>query len=75
MPMGPKEARSTILSAEEEAVCVAFRKHMLLPLDDCLYALQESIPHLTRSGLHRLFQRHDISRLPDLKAEGAPRRS
>ena len=36
MPMGPKKPRSTVLSPEEEAVCVVFRKHMLLPLDDCL---------------------------------------
>ena len=27
---------------------VAFRRHTLLPLDDCLYALQPTIPHLTR---------------------------
>ena len=60
-----KEApRSTVLSREEEALCVAFRKHALLPLDDCLYALQDVIPHLGRSSLHRLFQRHGISRLP-----------
>src|SRR5215475_5685046 len=65
LPMGPQDARSTVLSVEEEALCVAFRKHTLLPLDDCLYALQASIPHLTRSSLHRLFQRHDISRLPN----------
>jgi len=44
-------------------VC-AFRRPTLLPLDDCLYALQATIPHLSRSALHRLFQRHDISRLP-----------
>jgi hypothetical protein len=31
--------RSTVLSAEEEAMVFAFRKHTLLPLDDCLYAL------------------------------------
>jgi hypothetical protein len=36
-----------------------------LPLDDCLYALQPSLPHLTRSSLHRCLQRHHISRLPD----------
>ena len=60
-PMGPKAPHSTVLSAEEEALAVAFRKHTLLPLDDCLYALQATIPHLTRSSLHRLFQRHDIS--------------
>jgi hypothetical protein len=34
---GPKEPRSTVLSVEEEAVVVAFRRHTLLPLDDCLY--------------------------------------
>lgn len=67
--MGPKEVRSTVLSLEEEAAVVAFRKHTLLPLDDCLYALQPSIPHLTRSSLHRCFQRHDISRLPTIKGD------
>ncbi len=34
--MGPKEARSTVLSKEQEAVIIAFRRHTLLPLDDCL---------------------------------------
>ncbi len=68
-PMGPKEAHSTVLSLEEEAAVVAFRKHTLLPLDDCLYALQPSIPHLTRSSLHRCLQRHDISRLPDIEGD------
>lgn len=61
--------RSSVLSPEEEAVCVAFRRHTLLPLDDCLYALQATIPHLSRSALHRLFQRHEISRLPDMEGE------
>ena len=65
--MGPKELRSTVLSKEEEALAVAFRRHTLLPLDDCLYALQATIPHLTRSSLHRLFQRHEISRLPNVE--------
>lgn len=68
-PMGPKQARSTVLTPEEEAVCIALRKHTLLPLDDCLYALQTSIPHLTRSSLHRLFQRHEISRLPEVEED------
>ncbi len=45
--MGPSDPRSTVLSLEEEAIIVAFRKHTLLPLDDCLYALQATIPHLT----------------------------
>src|SRR4051812_33169847 len=30
--MGPKEARSTALTREEEAIIVAFRRHTLLPL-------------------------------------------
>lgn len=63
---GPTEPRSTVLSAENEAVTVAFRRHTLLPLDDCLYALQPTIPHLTRSSLHRCLQRHGISRLPEV---------
>src|SRR6476659_7235873 len=65
--MGPKTPRSTVLTTEEEAVIVAFRRYTLLPLDDCLYALQATIPHLTRSSLHRCLQRHGISRLPDVE--------
>jgi hypothetical protein len=42
-PMGPKAIHSTVLTAEEEATAVAFRRHTLLPLDDCLYALQPTI--------------------------------
>jgi len=37
---GSKNPRSTVLSVEEEAIIVAFRRHTLLPLDDCLYALR-----------------------------------
>lgn len=68
---GPKEPTSTVLTVGEEAVVVAFRRHTLLPLDDCLYALQATIPHLTRSSLHRCLQRHGISRLPDVDGEKA----
>src|SRR3712207_1710329 len=71
---GPKDPRSTALTLEQEAIVVAFRRHTLLPLDDCLYALQPAIPHLTRSSLHRCFQRHGISRLPDTDGD-KPRRS
>jgi transposase-like protein len=73
-PMGPKKARSTVLTPEEEAMVVSFRRHTLLPLDDCLYALQATIPHLTRSSLHRCLQRHDISRLPDITGEKPQRK-
>jgi transposase-like protein len=68
-PMGPKAPCSTVLTAEEEAMVVTFRKHTLLPLDDCLYALQATIPRLTRSALHRCFQRHGISRLPQIEGD------
>lgn len=72
--MGPKAPRSTVLPAEQEALCVDFRKHTLLPLDDCLYALQATIPCLNRSSLHRLLQRHAISRLPDVEGEKSPKK-
>lgn len=48
---------------------VAFRKRTLLPLDDCLYALPPSLPHLTRSSLHRCLQRHGVSRLPEVEGD------
>jgi hypothetical protein len=57
------------LTEAEEAAALAFRRHTLLPLDDCLYALQPSIPHLSRSALHRCLQRHGISRLPDIEGD------
>jgi transposase InsO family protein len=71
---GPKAPRSTVLSIEEEAVIVAFRRHTLLPLDDCLYALQPTIPRLTRSSLHRCLQRHCISQLPKVEGEVSAKR-
>ena len=67
---GPKNPHSTVQSIEEEAVIVAFRRYTLLPLDDCLYALQATIPHLTRSCL----QRHGISRLPEVTGDKIPKR-
>ena len=59
--MGPGPA-STALGAEQEANAVAFRRHALPALDACLYALQPTIPQLSRSAPHRCFQRHGISR-------------
>ena len=35
-PMGPKPCHSTVLTLAEEALIVAFRRHTLLPLNDCL---------------------------------------
>ena len=63
-----------MLSPAEEAIIVAFRRHTLLPLDDCLYALQPTIPHLSSSSLHRCLQRHSISQLPQVEGEASPKR-
>jgi transposase-like protein len=69
LPTGPGDAKSTVLSVIEVAIIVAFRRHTLLPLDDCLYGLQPTIPHLTRSALHRCLQRHGITRLPEVTGD------
>jgi len=44
----------------------------LLPLDDVMGCLCEGVPKLSRSGLHRCFQRHGISWLPasEIKTKG-----
>jgi hypothetical protein len=65
-PLGTKPPCATILTPEEEARMGAFRTHPPLPLDACLYVLQVTLPHLTRSARHRGLQSHGIRRLPDL---------
>src|SRR4051812_24109438 len=62
--MGPRRPRSTVLTEAEEAIVVEFRRRTLLPLDDVLGCLRESIPTLSRSALHRCLVRHGLSRLP-----------
>ena len=49
-----------------------FRRRTLLPVDDVMGCLRESIPKLSRSGLHRCLLRHSISRLPvsEIKTTG-----
>jgi hypothetical protein len=71
-PMGPTKPKSTVLSPAEEAVIVEFRRRTLLPLDDMMGCLRESIPKLSRSSLHRCLLRHGISRLPasEIKSPG-----
>jgi IS30 family transposase len=63
--MGPSAPHSTVLTLTEEAMVVEFRRRTLLPLDDVLGCLRDSIPKLTRSSLHRCLERHGISRLPE----------
>jgi transposase InsO family protein len=62
--MGPAKPRSTTLTEAEEAIVVEFRRRTLLPLDDVLGCLRETLPALSRSALHRCLVRHGISRLP-----------
>src|SRR3954454_7105929 len=73
-PMGPTRPRSTVLTEAEEAIVVEFRRRTLLPLDDVLGCLRESIPTLTRSALHRCLVRHGISRLPKDEENTSKRR-
>src|SRR4051812_49865395 len=74
-PMGPRRPRSTVLTEAEEAIVVEFRRRTLLPLDDVLGCLRETIPKLTRSALHRCLVRHGISRLPENEECGSKRGS
>jgi transposase InsO family protein len=72
--MGPARPRSTVLTETEEAIVVAFRRRTLLPLDDVLGCLRETIPKLSRSALHRCLQRHGISRLPQGEEKASKRK-
>src|SRR5829696_5850876 len=72
-PMGPTRPHSTTLTEAEEAIVVEFRRRTLLPLDDVLGCLRESLPKLTRSALHRCLQRHGISRLPKTEEKASKR--
>ena len=73
LPTGPKDHASTVLSIEEEAVIVAFRgrrgRRWTMP-----ERVQPTIPHLTRSALHRRLQCHEVSRLAQVEGEASPKR-
>ncbi len=71
--MGPRQARSTVLTEAEEAMVVEFRRRTLLPLDDVMGCLRETIPTLSRSALHRCLVRHGISRLPQGEEKSSKR--
>jgi hypothetical protein len=62
-----------VLTLIEEAMIVEFRRRTLLPLDDVMGCLKDSIPNLTRSSLHRCLERHGISRLPDSQEKASKR--
>ena len=50
LPTGPKKPPGPqFCRSRKRQSIAAFRRHTLLPLDDCLYALQATIPHLSRA--------------------------
>ena len=56
---------STRFSAEEEEIAVELRTRLALSLDDALEVLRRCVrADISRSGLHRLFQRRGISQQP-----------
>ena len=67
---GPKNPRSTVLTASEEQIIVEFRRLTKFSLDDVFVSLRDQIPALTRSNLHRCLKRHGVSRLPVLDENG-----
>lgn len=63
----PHRLQSTLTPAQE-AVAVALRKSLLLPLDDLLSVVREFLnPHVSRSGLDRCLRRDGVGNLRALK--------
>lgn len=62
----------TTLTPAQEAVVLALRQTLWLPLDDLLVVTREFINEkVSRSGLQRLLKRHGVSRLPR-QSKGKP---
>jgi transposase len=72
--MGPSRPRSSVPTEAEAAIVVEFRRRTLLPLDDVVGCLRETIPKLSRSALHRCLGRHGISRLPQGEEKASQRK-
>jgi transposase len=63
----------TTLSAAQEAIVLALRQSLYLPLDDRLFITKQHInADVSRSGISRLLKREGMARLEDVipKAEG-----
>src|SRR5205823_8605607 len=74
LPWGRRNGALTLFRAKQRPSLSHFASTPCFPLDDCLYALQATIPHLACSALHRCFQRHGISRLQHLDAASSARK-
>jgi hypothetical protein len=73
-PDGTGKATRHVAHRAEEALAVEFRRRTLLPLDDVLGCLRDTIPLLSRSTLHRCLRRHGILRLPCDEGKASQRR-
>lgn len=62
-------AGSGNLDQHPRLACNERRAQPCRKLDDCLYALEPTLPHLTRFSLHRCLQRHGISLLPEVQSD------
>jgi hypothetical protein len=61
--MGPKKARSSLLTLKDEAIILAYRWRTRLPLDDAHLRLKRLMPKLSRSTLYRCLKRRGLSRI------------
>lgn len=63
----------TVLKPEHEAMIVMMRKTTNLSMDDIFIALQDEIPEMTRSNLHRCLVRNGVNkrREPEADSSGA----
>lgn len=61
--MGLSAPHSTVLTLAEEAMVIEFRRRTLLPLDDVLGCLRDSLPELTWSNLHPMSLESIVTRL------------
>ena len=73
-PMGKKDKSSTVLTSIEEEAIVKMRILTKLPLDDLLMVLKDSIPHLSRSSLHRCLKRHGVPPLSKEKPKASEKK-
>jgi hypothetical protein len=61
--MGPKKARSSLLTLDDEAIILAYRWRTRLALDDAHLRLKRLMPNLSRSTLYRCLKRRGLSRI------------
>jgi hypothetical protein len=61
--MGPKKARSSLLTLHDDTIILAYRWRTRLGLDDAHLRLKRLMPNLSRSTLYRCLKRRGLSRI------------